>query len=632
MGVGIAWLLGLLMDVARCDGVRPARARVCGARVCGRVLPPARAALPAAGSRRRRSRCCCSCARALVLLVRFVGGAAMPPWTYFVAGFVGALLWPLLSTLLQWPQRPARSDRRRTSRVSSSGLTDDPPPPLRQPPQRLRRVPQLGLEMRNAERELFFFRRRLVIAGVLVLVAFGALFARFIYLQVVPARALPHARGSEPHLDRADRAQPRHHHRPQRRRARANYSAYTLEITPARSATSKRRSTSSRRSSTSSRATAGASRSCWTRRKNFESLPIRTRLTDEEVARFAANRYRFPGVEIKARLFRQYPHGEVASHVIGYIGRINEQRPRAHRGVGRDRELQGHRLHRQDRHRALLRARAARHDRRRAGRGRRRRARGAHAVAHAARLGQQPAPDARHQAAAGRRAGVRRSPRRAGRDRARDRRRARVREQAGLRPQPLRRRHRPAELGRAQRLARQAAHQPRAARRVSAGLDHQAVHGARARSTTGKRTPQQSISDPGFFQLPAVVAPLPRRQARRPRLGRHVQVDRRVVRHVLLRARERPRHRRHRALHGPVRLRHADRHRHRRRADRRRCRRRNGSARASPAEVPRGASKWYPGDTISVGIGQGYNSFTPLQLAHATATSPTTASRSSRTS
>jgi penicillin-binding protein 2 len=56
--------------------------------------------------------------------------------------------------------------------------------------------------------------------------------------------------------------------------------------------------------------------------RNAESLPIRTRLTDEEVARFAANRYRFPGVEIKARLFRQYPHGDLASHVIGYIGRI----------------------------------------------------------------------------------------------------------------------------------------------------------------------------------------------------------------------------------------------------------------------------------------------------------------------
>jgi penicillin-binding protein 2 len=58
--------------------------------------------------------------------------------------------------------------------------------------------------------------------------------------------------------------------------------------------------------------------------KKFESVPIRTRLTDAEVARFTVQRYRFPGVEIQARLFRQYPLGEVASHVIGYIGRLSQ--------------------------------------------------------------------------------------------------------------------------------------------------------------------------------------------------------------------------------------------------------------------------------------------------------------------
>jgi penicillin-binding protein 2 len=57
--------------------------------------------------------------------------------------------------------------------------------------------------------------------------------------------------------------------------------------------------------------------------KSFESLPLRNRLSEAEVARFAAQRFRFPGVEIKARLFRSYPYGELASHVIGYIGRIN---------------------------------------------------------------------------------------------------------------------------------------------------------------------------------------------------------------------------------------------------------------------------------------------------------------------
>src|SRR6185295_20141529 len=58
--------------------------------------------------------------------------------------------------------------------------------------------------------------------------------------------------------------------------------------------------------------------------KSFESLPIRTKLSDEEVARFMAQRFRFPGVDVRARLFRHYPLGETGSHLIGYIGRINQ--------------------------------------------------------------------------------------------------------------------------------------------------------------------------------------------------------------------------------------------------------------------------------------------------------------------
>ena len=60
------------------------------------------------------------------------------------------------------------------------------------------------------------------------------------------------------------------------------------------------------------------------RTKGVESLPIRTRLTDEEVARFTVQRYRFTGVEVRARLFRNYPWGELGSHVVGYIGRVNQ--------------------------------------------------------------------------------------------------------------------------------------------------------------------------------------------------------------------------------------------------------------------------------------------------------------------
>ena len=61
----------------------------------------------------------------------------------------------------------------------------------------------------------------------------------------------------------------------------------------------------------------------------FASIPIRTRLSDEEVARFAAERFRFPGVDVQARLLRQYPLGETASHVLGYIGRINRKEAEA---------------------------------------------------------------------------------------------------------------------------------------------------------------------------------------------------------------------------------------------------------------------------------------------------------------
>jgi penicillin-binding protein 2 len=59
--------------------------------------------------------------------------------------------------------------------------------------------------------------------------------------------------------------------------------------------------------------------------KGRDNLTLRSRLTDEEVAVLAVNRYRFPGVDIKGRLFRQYPLGELASHVVGYISRIDDR-------------------------------------------------------------------------------------------------------------------------------------------------------------------------------------------------------------------------------------------------------------------------------------------------------------------
>ncbi|MDR0701401.1 MAG: penicillin-binding protein 2 [Azoarcus sp.] len=59
--------------------------------------------------------------------------------------------------------------------------------------------------------------------------------------------------------------------------------------------------------------------------RRLGSAPIRTHLSDEEVARFIGQRYRFAGVDVQARLFRDYPHGQLASHLIGYISRINDK-------------------------------------------------------------------------------------------------------------------------------------------------------------------------------------------------------------------------------------------------------------------------------------------------------------------
>jgi len=182
-----------------------------------------------------------------------------------------------------------------------------------------------GNEMRNTEREVFLFRRRLVIAALLALGAFGALFGRFVYLQVVQhdhyrmlaesnrVAIVPIVPNRGVITDRKGVV------------LAQSYSAYTLELTPAKirnlEATIDELATIVDIQPRDRK----RFRKLLDESKNFESMPLRTRLSDEEVARFAVNRYRFPGVDIKARLFRQYPFGEVASHVIGYIGRITDK-------------------------------------------------------------------------------------------------------------------------------------------------------------------------------------------------------------------------------------------------------------------------------------------------------------------
>ncbi len=180
-------------------------------------------------------------------------------------------------------------------------------------------------ELRNVEAELQRFRARVLVVGVVVLVCFALLAARLVVLQVLRhddlrAQAESNRTAIVPIVPNRGLIVDRNGVV-----LASNYSAYTLEITPSK--------TLAGWEATADELAKVLDVTARDRRrfkklldesKSFESLPIRTRLTDTEVARFAAQRFRFPGVEIKARLFRNYPYGELASHLIGYIGRINQ--------------------------------------------------------------------------------------------------------------------------------------------------------------------------------------------------------------------------------------------------------------------------------------------------------------------
>src|SRR5690606_29984283 len=170
------------------------------------------------------------------------------------------------------------------------------------------------------------FRVRVLVASAVILVCFLLLVARLVYLQVlkheqfadqaeanrtaivpiVPNRGLI--------LDRNGIV------------LASNYSAYTLEITRSRLtrpleevidelATIVEISPRDRR----------RFKKLQEESKSIDSIPLRTKLTDEEVARFTVQRFRFPGGGIRASLFRNYTWGEHAAHAIGYIGRINQR-------------------------------------------------------------------------------------------------------------------------------------------------------------------------------------------------------------------------------------------------------------------------------------------------------------------
>jgi penicillin-binding protein 2 len=104
-----------------------------------------------------------------------------------------------------------------------------------------------------------------------------------------------------------------------------NYSAYTLEITRARTTDLETTLTELGELIEITPGQVRRFRRLLSESHEFETVPLRSKLTDEEVAILAANRYRLPGVEVKARLFRNYQAGPGMAHVVGFIGRINDR-------------------------------------------------------------------------------------------------------------------------------------------------------------------------------------------------------------------------------------------------------------------------------------------------------------------
>lgn len=179
-------------------------------------------------------------------------------------------------------------------------------------------------ELKNHQNEQHKFRVRLVFLILLVLSAFSALLGRFYFLQVfrydyyqtlaennrisivpiTPNRGLISDRNG---IILAH-----------------NFFVYTLEITPSK--TDGLQDTIAELGSLVEISATDLKRFKKLRAQShtFESIPIRTHLNEYEAAKFAVNRFRFPGVELKSRLFRHYPYGTLGTHGIGYISRINE--------------------------------------------------------------------------------------------------------------------------------------------------------------------------------------------------------------------------------------------------------------------------------------------------------------------
>ena len=180
-------------------------------------------------------------------------------------------------------------------------------------------------ELKNYQHEQHDFKLRLAVLGLLVAIAFGALTLRFYFLQIqrydyyqtlaennrISIVPITPNRGLITDRNGVVLAH--------------NFFVYTLEITPSKIEDLDATIAELAKLVEVSPFDLKRFNKLKEQSHNFESIPLRTHLNEIEAAKFAVNRYRFPGVELKSRLFRHYPLGKLGAHMIGYIGRINDK-------------------------------------------------------------------------------------------------------------------------------------------------------------------------------------------------------------------------------------------------------------------------------------------------------------------
>ena len=169
------------------------------------------------------------------------------------------------------------------------------------------------------------FRQRILVAYILVLLCFGLLVARFVYLQVFKHDELSQlAQSNRTAQVPIEPARGWIMDRHEFVLARDN-PGFALEIVPKEQEDLEQTIAKIQQIVPVSEADIKRFNRLRAESDPYDSIPIRAKLSEEEVARFSVQQFQFKGVSVAKRSFREYPNGDLAVHVIGYVGRVNQR-------------------------------------------------------------------------------------------------------------------------------------------------------------------------------------------------------------------------------------------------------------------------------------------------------------------